>query len=189
MQDQPIGPNPTGLCMCGCGRAAPIADRNRPEQGHVKGQPTYFLRGHTPQQRRLSDPTRRYLVEDCGYETACWMWQGPTSQGYARVGIDGSRKLVHRLEWEKRHGAVPDGMQLHHLCEIKRCVNPDHLQLMTAAEHTRIGPLTKLTPDDVQEIRRLLAEGSSNRQVARMYGLDRSTVSNIRTRKLWAHLP
>jgi hypothetical protein len=137
-------------------------------------------------QDHLIEPFTR---EDRGYETQCWVWQGALSQGYGRIRVDGRKRLVHRLEWEKVHGPVPAGLQLHHLCEVKRCMNPDHLQLMTAAEHTRIGPLTKLTPDDVLEIRRLLSDGVRNSQIARMYGLDRSTVSNIKTRKLWAHLP
>lgn len=41
------GPNPSGLCQCGCGQAAPIATRNHGRHGHIKGLPTRFLRGHS----------------------------------------------------------------------------------------------------------------------------------------------
>lgn len=40
------GPNPAGLCMCGCGAKAPIAKRTRRYLGQVKGQPCRFVSGH-----------------------------------------------------------------------------------------------------------------------------------------------
>ena len=42
-------PNPSGLCMCGCGQKAPIAKKTRTMWGHVKGKPVPYIRGHNPQ--------------------------------------------------------------------------------------------------------------------------------------------
>lgn len=52
--EQPVGPNPSGLCMCGCGEPAPIAPMSNTRRGNVKGQPQKFILGHvgrTPEAR------------------------------------------------------------------------------------------------------------------------------------------
>lgn len=52
--DPPTEANPTGLCECGCGGSTPLATRNRPTSGQVKGRPVRFLPGHAPQARSKS---------------------------------------------------------------------------------------------------------------------------------------
>ena len=46
-KDRPIGPNPSGLCMCGCGRRTKIATKSDRRHGHVMGQPFRFIHGHS----------------------------------------------------------------------------------------------------------------------------------------------
>lgn len=68
----------------------------------------------------------------------CWLWTGAlTSKGYGSVSIDGVVTSTHRAAWVANHGPVPDGLQLDHLCEIKACCNPAHLEPVTAAENMR----------------------------------------------------
>ena len=65
------GPNPSGLCMCGCGRPAPIAKKTNATLGHVKGQPVRFIPGHTQTKRyRMEDPNPTGLCQcGCGQTT------------------------------------------------------------------------------------------------------------------------
>ena len=69
----------------------------------------------------------------------CWLWQGTTSSGYGRISVNAKRQSVHRVVWEALVGPIPDGMQMDHLCRIRNCVNPDHLDVVTHKENLRRG--------------------------------------------------
>lgn len=69
-------------------------------------------------------------------ESGCWLWQGHVGvNGYGERGSGGRRFYVHRLSYELFKGEIPAGMLVHHLCEVRRCVNPDHLELRTITDH------------------------------------------------------
>lgn len=66
----------------------------------------------------------------------CWLWTAHTVDGYGHFHIQiapGSRRMVyaHRWLWEQTNGPVPPGMMLDHLCRNRRCVRPDHLEVVT----------------------------------------------------------
>lgn len=68
----------------------------------------------------------------------CWLWTGSLqSRGYGCVGFGGKRYLAHRLAYEWLVGPIPDGLTIDHLCRVKACVNPAHLEPVTGAENTR----------------------------------------------------
>lgn len=68
----------------------------------------------------------------------CWEWQGYRyGNGYAAMSWQGTQQLLHRLAYEYFVGAIPPGMQLDHLCRIRHCVNPEHLEPITSRENTR----------------------------------------------------
>lgn len=77
--------------------------------------------------------------------SGCWNWTGALRKGYAsfRVGshLDGTRKTVyaHRFVWEQIHGPIPQELQIDHLCRNPRCVNPEHMELVTARANTLRG--------------------------------------------------
>lgn len=69
---------------------------------------------------------------------SCWLWTGATqSSGYGSFGIGGRAYSTHRLAYEDAREPIPDGMQIDHLCRNKRCCNPGHLEVVTAAENNR----------------------------------------------------
>lgn len=76
------------------------------------------------------------IVESPG---GCWIFTGAKqSRGYGSVGIGNKRTaLAHRVAYEALVGPVPEGMTIDHLCEVKACVNPAHLEVVTAAENLR----------------------------------------------------
>lgn len=68
----------------------------------------------------------------------CWIWTASvTSRGYGTYWLGGRSQLVHRLAFEALTGPIPDGLTIDHLCRVKRCINPDHLEAVTSAENTR----------------------------------------------------
>ena|SRR5208282_4723864 len=67
--------------------------------------------------------------------TPCWLWTGTVDRGYGTFKIEGWSKKAYKVAWWLIHGDVPVGRHLHHLCETKLCVNPDHLKPLTQAEH------------------------------------------------------
>lgn len=81
--------------------------------------------------------TEEYIkIEDRGYKTPCHVWQKSTTKnGYSRTKINGKKRVAHVVAWEAINGAVPPGLQLDHLCRIRPCTNPEHLELVTNKEN------------------------------------------------------
>lgn len=65
----------------------------------------------------------------------CWIWRGHVStSGYGGISVDGTWhtiKRVHRVVYELLVGPIPDGLQIDHLCRVRACVNPLHLEPVT----------------------------------------------------------
>ena len=126
-----IGP----LCACGCGGAAPVAKRTNIRKGERRGEPLQYISGHNSRGR--TDLTR-YHVIDRGLPTPCWEWIGPLNRkGYGFVQIDRVKKNAHRAVYEHLVGPLPRNLHLDHLCRNKRCVNPAHMEPVSAAENNR----------------------------------------------------
>jgi hypothetical protein len=72
---------------------------------------------------------------------SCWIWRGARdAKGYARFRDDSGKKVaVHRFAYETKHGAIPAGLTVDHLCRNPSCCNPDHLEAVTNAENIRRG--------------------------------------------------
>lgn len=137
-----VPPNPSGKCFCGCGGITPIADATRRRKGYVKGEHVRWIQGHQTRKPRPDTGGAQYTVEDRGYETSCWIWQGGINQdGYAMISrLDGKRQVrAHRVLYEKHVGPIPDGAVLDHLCRVRCCVNPAHLEPVTVGENINRG--------------------------------------------------
>lgn len=69
----------------------------------------------------------------------CWYFTGCNQgRGYGSIWTDHGMVLVHRLAYELAAGPIADGMTIDHTCETKRCVRPDHLQVVTRAQNTAL---------------------------------------------------
>ena len=69
-------------------------------------------------------------------DDGCWLWTAGTDGRYGIFQIRRSIK-AHRFAYEDEVGPIPDGLVLDHLCAVKRCVNPAHLEPVTQAENLR----------------------------------------------------
>jgi hypothetical protein len=71
-------------------------------------------------------------------QDGCWIWQGaPHRNGYGYVQRTPERELAHRWFYERLVGPIPEGRHLDHLCRVRLCVNPGHLEPVTQAENNR----------------------------------------------------
>jgi hypothetical protein len=68
----------------------------------------------------------------------CWRWTGAhTPQGYGQLNVEGKLVAVHRLAYEAWVTQIPDGLEIDHLCRVRDCINPAHLEPVTHAENLR----------------------------------------------------
>lgn len=73
-----------------------------------------------------------------GNRGRCWQWTGTgTKTGYGQLSINGQHRYAHRWAYEHFIGPIPSGLQIDHLCRNRGCVNPAHLEPVTAEENTR----------------------------------------------------
>jgi hypothetical protein len=69
-------------------------------------------------------------------ENGCMLWTGATVQGYGNFQkASRSSQGAHRWAYERYRGPVPEGLELDHLCRVRRCVNPDHLEPVSRRLH------------------------------------------------------
>ena len=80
-----------------------------------------------------NDVDRRFRESYKVTASGCWEWQGHIeANGYARFTIGQDRWLSHRWAYERFVGPIPTGLVIDHLCRNRRCVNPNHLEAVTA---------------------------------------------------------
>lgn len=125
--------------------------------------------------------------------SGCWLWFGAEGSGYGRVGFKGNLLLTHRVSWELTNGPIPDGLWVLHKCDVRCCVNPDHLFLGTPKDNMqdklrkgRGNGAKKITAAIVLQIR---AATGTHREIGKRFGLSHATTGKIIRRLLWKHVP
>jgi hypothetical protein len=72
--------------------------------------------------------------------SGCWLWTGATTRdGYGNYALGRRFVGAHRVAYLLKVGPIPDGMQIDHLCRVRHCVNPAHMEVVTARENVLRG--------------------------------------------------
>lgn len=116
----------------------------------------------------------------------CWLWSGAlVAGGYGTIADGGRQMSTHRLSYKVHRGEIPDGLFVLHRCDVRACINPDHLFLGTENidDARRKGRRAqKLTWAQVREIR---ASTEKQYACAARYGVNQSVISDIRRGVCW----
>lgn len=134
----------------------------------------------------------------------CWTWNAWHFQdGYPGFSIGYQNHRVNRVMYVIVNGSIPEGRQINHGCDNKKCINPKHLhagtQLSNMHEMAERGrkvvvvgeglPQHKLNTKQVIEIRRRYALGDvTQTALAKEFGVSRRAIGFIVTGQRWAHL-
>ncbi len=141
-------------------------------------------------------------------ENGCINWTGSLSElGYGMIVIwrfkrKAKSTVAHRLSWRLQRGIIPDGLKCCHHCDNRKCVNVDHLFLGTQADNihdmmrkNRNGQLkgsengrSKLTENEVLEIRQLYEDGFLWKDLGPAYGVSSGLIGHIVQRRNWKHI-
>ena len=131
----------------------------------------------------------------------CWTWIAScrNKSGYGQFKFRGTMYLAHRVSYILHVGEIPNGKLVCHTCDNRLCVNPKHLFLGTVLTnnhdciskgrdvHARgeANGRNKLSNSDVRLIR---ASDKSDMDLAKLLGVSKSHVGNIRSRRCWKHI-
>lgn len=113
--------------------------------GYCGSHYTQILRGKPLQpldiMRRKNLSVEERLFSRVEKTETCWLWVGcKGSNGYAVSAHAGRwRGCVHRWFYEHYKGEIPEGLVIDHLCRVRHCVNPDHLEAVTFKENVMRG--------------------------------------------------
>jgi hypothetical protein len=173
------------LCECGCGETPTISNITDTSRGWKRGEPRRFVKGHRSHLKRLSqDP---YREEDRGYTTPCWIWLRTISHdGYAQQKIIGESHVAHKNNYMRKFGPVPNGKVLDHLCKVRCCVNPDHLEVVSHTENLRRRHDAKLDRQKVNEIKALRGKGKTLNELAAQFNVQANTISRVLSGVRWS---
>jgi len=167
---------------------------------------------------KTTDPAERFW-QKVEKTDKCWLWRGYVNQrGYGEFHLRGRARLTNRAAYELSTGHIPpDGMDVCHRCDVRACVNPEHLFLGTRADNVhdmmqkrrgryprgdgnamRLHPesvprgersgKSKLTNEQVRSIRLQHAAGATILGLAKTFGVVRTTIREIVRGRSWRHL-
>jgi hypothetical protein len=87
----------------------------------------------------LSDLTR-FLEKVDVRDDGCWIWTANRNwKGYGQFSYQGRKVRAHRFAYEQFRTSIPADMTIDHLCRVRHCVNPAHLEVVTMEENIRRG--------------------------------------------------
>lgn len=135
----------------------------------------------------------------------CWLWTSNKNlNGYGLFKLGSRNIAAHCLSWTLTNGPIRKGLHVLHSCDVRACVNPDHLSLGTHAENMRDmadkgrsgGPKrrgdcngrAKLGESQVRVIRAMAAAGHSQKGLARIFGMGSTTIAAIIKKETWSHV-
>lgn len=134
---------------------------------------------------------------------ACWIWKGGIDwDGYGKFQYLGRNQHAHRVSYQLKNGDIPAGTVVRHSCDVRLCVNPEHLIIGTHVDNVRDRQqrnrqakgerqwCARLTESLVLQLRRRAkTEGYGFiRRASRETGIPHQTIQSVLSGKTWRHL-
>lgn len=149
-------------------------------------------------------PLEERFLEKVIKTDTCWLWIGNKNIfGYGVFFKDGKNRRAHRISYELYKGQIPDNLLVCHKCDVRNCVNPDHLFLGTAQENIQdayakgkfkdhCGEKShyhKLDANKVKLIRELyIPNVFPMSKLAEMFSVNHTSIHNIISYKTWKNV-
>lgn len=149
---------------------------------------------------------RRLLSKSHADRSGCRLWSlKPSRAGYGIMWWKDRTQTAHRLSWQAEYGPIPTGLWVLHKCDVRACIEPTHLFLGTPKDNMqdKIRKGRGFIPDPTTHVRgtehpfailnerrvRLIrASAESAAAAARRYGVSKSAIKAVRSRKTWSHV-
>ncbi len=137
-----------------------------------------------------------YVEQEPG---GCWLWKlGTDPRGYAVCQVSGRRRRAARLAYEIWVGPIPEGFDIHHTCQHRACICPDHLEALPHGRHMGLHSQSgvwagekngraKLSERDVQVIR-VLGNLVKPQTWADQYGVSLRSIYNVLAGRTWRYV-
>ena len=133
----------------------------------------------------------------------CWEWNGAKNRdGYGRTMKGPKNISTHRRMYELAVGPIPNKLQVLHKCDNPPCINPSHLELGDHNENMNqmqsrgrkailLGednPSSKLTKEDVVDIKLFLKNGILPKDIIKVYPIKQAIVYHIKNNRVWSNV-
>lgn len=132
--------------------------------------------------------------------TFCRLWTGGAApNGYGTLSYQGVQYYTHHAAWICAHGPIPAGLWVLHKCDVRRCINSEHLYLGTVQDNNndmvvrkRFRPLrgersanARFTAGQIVDIR---ADRRSHRAIAADYAVSHRAIGDVKNYVTWRHV-
>lgn len=187
------------LCKCDCGNEKIVASGNL-ANGNVRSCGCLYSIHRQVYDEDIKLKLMSYIKLD---ENGCWVWQkAKHKQGYGNFSYKRKCLLAHRVSWMLHYGELDKDILVLHKCDNPPCVNPEHLFLGTDRDNVKDsiskGRFTrakgegqwfsKLTDENVLEIRKMAFEGIMQKDIAKKFGMDWRHIGAIIRKQSWKHI-
>jgi HNH endonuclease len=189
-------------CKCSCSnlcisRADSLLDGMIRSCGCLRLEIACSPKGYERGKSRLERFEERYIPEP---NSGCWLWLGSVNEttGYGRFYLNEEEVVyAHNFSFKHHKGKIPRGLMLRHTCDVKICVNPEHIITGTAKQNAQdavergqklIGaqhPMCRLSEIEVIDI---FVSEESIAATAERFAISRMHVQRIKEKKIWKEL-